>query len=371
MSGMRRIREIVTCLMLLLATVAFPGTVRGDAKEEARKHYDRAIELVDDGQLPGAVIEFQRAYDLTKNFSVLYNIGQVYVSIAKPVEAISAYEAYLVGGGRRIPADRRADVEREIARQRARVATLVFRILPDGATVRVDGNEIGKTPLAQPLLISVGEHVVSAAAQGHEPVELKVTVAGEDRRIIELALSAYPQRQVWPEALKARQAPTIAPQMAMPTASLAPSVEIPRTTVVQPPLASPPPLINTVRDAPTGARTLGNLQLAGIISSGVGLAGLAVGTTCYLIGKSRHEDAVTYWKQRNNDAMATSYQSQAKDYTIVANINLIAGGALAALGTVLYIVGEQEQPSATSHVQVSLLPTAAPGFAGINAGGTW
>ena len=368
---MGRIVRIVTCLMVLLGTAASPGTVRADAKEEARKHYDRAIDLVDNGQLAGAVVEFQRAYDLTKQFSVLYNIGQVYVSMAKPVEAIAAYEGYLVGGGRSIPADRRAEVEKEIARQKARLATLVFRILPDGATVRVDGNEIGKTPLAQPLLVGIGEHVVYAAAEGHETVELKITVAGEDRRIIELTLFARPEKNAWPEPMIAPQPATIPPQMAVPVTPLAPTVEPPYPAVAQLPAAVPPQPIDTVRDAPASAHSLSNLRITGIVSGGIGLAGLAAGTTCWLIGRSRHEDAVTYWNQRNNDATATAYQSQAKDYMIVANISLLTGGALTALGTVLYIVGEQDQPSAKSHIEVSLVPTVAPGFAGINAGGTW
>src|SRR5450759_2628312 len=179
------VKEMVFLLALSVA-VTVPQAARARAKEEARKHYDRAIELVDDAQLAEAIVEFQRSYDLTKHFSVLYNIGQVYVSLAKPVEAIAAYEGYLVGGGKNIPAARRAEVEKELARQKARLATLVFRIVPDGATIRVDGNEVGKSPLGQTMSAGIGEHVIAAAAEGHEPGEVKVTVAGEDRRTVEL-----------------------------------------------------------------------------------------------------------------------------------------------------------------------------------------
>jgi hypothetical protein len=66
---------------------------------------------------------------------VLYNIGQVFVTLAKPVEAVDAYERYLADGGEKIPAARRADVEKEIARQKARIdrgseATTGHRIRP-------------------------------------------------------------------------------------------------------------------------------------------------------------------------------------------------------------------------------------------------
>jgi tetratricopeptide (TPR) repeat protein len=141
---------------VLLGALATPQPARASEKEEARKHYDRAIELVDDGQLEGAIVEFQRSYDLTHHFAVLYNIGQVFVSLAKPVEAVDAYQRYLADGGKKILAARRAEVEKEIARQRARIATLEIRGLPEGAMVRLDGKEIGKAPIAAPVRVGVG-----------------------------------------------------------------------------------------------------------------------------------------------------------------------------------------------------------------------
>ena len=165
---MRNVVRTTVCLLVLFAAMMATYTARAGEKEEARKHYDRAIGLVDDGQLPVAIIEFQRSYDLTKNYSVLYNLGQVFVSLAKPVEAINAYQRYLAEGGKKIPAARRTEVEREIALQKARVATLSFHILPDGATIRVDGSEVGKAPTIESLVVGIGEHVVSATAEGHE-----------------------------------------------------------------------------------------------------------------------------------------------------------------------------------------------------------
>ena len=169
---MRNVVRTTVCLLVLFAAMMATYTARAGEKEEARKHYDRAIGLVDDGQLPVAIIEFQRSYDLTKNYSVLYNLGQVFVSLAKPVEAINAYQRYLAEGGKKIPAARRTEVEREIALQKARVATLSFHILPDGATIRVDGSEVGKAPTIESLVVGIGEHVVSATAEGHEPAEV-------------------------------------------------------------------------------------------------------------------------------------------------------------------------------------------------------
>jgi hypothetical protein len=356
---MQSMAKSTAILLITLGALAAPQAARADAKEEARKHYDRAIELVDDGQLEGAIVEFQRSYDLTHHFAVLYNIGQVFVSLANPVEAVDAYQRYLADGGKRIPAARRAEVQQEVARQKARIATLEIRGLPDGATVRVDGKEIGKAPIAAPVRVGVGTHNIAASAEGHDPAETQVTVAGEDRRVVDLVLVKHvveppPPPVMAPVALAVPESPVV---------SVSPPVVLPA--------AREPTVISAPVELPTRQQSVSKLRVAGIVSAAVGVAGLAAGTACWLVAKSRHNDAVTDWKQHLDDR-AQSLQSEAHDLAIGANISFIAGGTLAALGVVLYIVGAPDGQAPTRpDPHVHLMPALAPGFAGLNAGGTW
>ncbi len=342
---MRTTVNRVVLSLLLLAAVTTPQTARAGEKEEARKHYDRAIELVDDGQLPEAIIEFQRSYDLTKHFSVLYNIGQVYVSLAKPVEAIAAYEGYLVGGGKNIPAARRAEVEKEIARQKARIATLEIRGLPEGAVVRVDGKEIGKAPMPQPVRVGLGTHIIAASAEGYDPAETEVTVAGEDQKVVEL---------------------TLAKHVAEPPPQAAPVVPV---VPVLPVAAARVPAAASFQVEPsTKQRSVGNTRIAGIASGAVGVAGIVAGAVCGLTARSRHNEAMDNFGLNYDKAL--SLQGQAQDFATAADIGFIAGGALVALGAVLFIVGAPDG-RAGSDTHALILPAVGPGFAGINAGGTW
>jgi tetratricopeptide (TPR) repeat protein len=154
---------------------AASGTARADvtaeSKAEAKKHYDRAMGLNEDGQVAAAIIELKRCYEIAPHHTVLYNLGQAYISLGKPVEAVDALQRYLEEGDKAIHPARRAAVEREIARQKTRIALLVIRALPAGAMVSVDGDDVGKTPLANPVRVGVGRHVVSATAAGYEPGE--------------------------------------------------------------------------------------------------------------------------------------------------------------------------------------------------------
>jgi hypothetical protein len=183
----------IILLFAVLAIPAAPVAAHADtatnARAEAKKHFDRATELNEDGQVAEAVIELKRAYEIAPHHTVLYNLGQAYITLAKPVEAMAALQRYLDEGGKAIKPARRAEVEREIARQKTRIATLEIRGLPDGALVTIDGDDAGRAPLAAPVRVGVGKHLVTAMAAGYEAASVAVTVAGEDRRVVELTLS--------------------------------------------------------------------------------------------------------------------------------------------------------------------------------------
>jgi hypothetical protein len=110
-------------------------------------------------------------------------------------------------------------------------------------------------------------------------------------------------------------------------------------------------------------------RIAGIVSGAAGVAGIAAGTACALVARSRHNSAVSNVNQDYDKAQ--SQQSQAHDLAIGANVGFIAGGVLAVLGVVLYFIGAPDSQPATPDTHMHLMPALAPGFAGINAGGTW
>jgi hypothetical protein len=337
---MRNGMKKIVFLLVLLAPLATTRIARADTKEEARRHFDRAVELVDDGQLEGALVEFQRSYDLTRHFAVLYNIGQVLVSLARPVEAFDAYQRYLAEGRDLVPAARRAEVEREMLRQKARIATLEIRGLPAGAMVRVDGRDMGRVPIPGPLRVGVGKHSIAAAAEGYDPAATEVTVAGEDHKMVNLPLAR--------SALPATLPPPVAP----------PVFVVPAAPVV---VAMPP--------AEPAKPPMSKLRIAGIVTGAVGVAGLAAGGGFALAARDRHNEAMNTYQ--NDYPKAQSLYSEAADFVTAANVSFIAGGALVALGVVGIILGSPDRAAANSGMHAYVLPSLGPGSAGLSAAGTW
>ncbi len=59
---------------------------------------------------------------------------------------------------------------------------------PDEALVLLDGNEVGQTPLAEPLEVEAGDHVVEARAEGYQPSRRPITIAGGVEQTVTLTL---------------------------------------------------------------------------------------------------------------------------------------------------------------------------------------
>ena len=131
------------------------------------------------------------------------------------------------------------------------------------------------------------------------------------------------------------------------------------------------PTVSTIAGSPANSRPMTGMQVNGLVTAAAGITGIVTVTACWLVARSRHDDAVTYWNQGLNDAKATSLQSQAKDHVTAANVSIIADGALRALGVVLYFVGAPDALTVAPSTRAHLMPAVGPGFAGINAGGTW
>ena len=158
------------------------------ALAEARERFQRATDLFEENNYPAALAEFRRAYALAPNFRILYNVGQICFLLQDYPCALDSFQRYLAEGTGQITAQRQADVQRDVGLLEGRVARL--RIVADrpGAEVAVNDVVVGKTPLAEPVLVAAGRPRVSARLSGHLPVSKMIEVAGQQTATVELAL---------------------------------------------------------------------------------------------------------------------------------------------------------------------------------------
>ena len=164
-----------------------PAAARA-AKQEAATRFRKGLELYGDGDFQAALIEFRRAYELAPSYQVLYNIGQVYFQLQDYAGALTSLERYLAEGGAGVPASRRADVEKDIAKLRQRVAHIDVWTSVEDAEVVLDDAPLGKTPFPKPLLVSAGKHKLTATKSGRVSATKVFEIASGDTLKIALEL---------------------------------------------------------------------------------------------------------------------------------------------------------------------------------------
>lgn len=177
---------------LFACTVAF---AQPDPRVEARERFDRGLGLFDEGRYDAALAEFQRAYELSPSYRILYNLGRVYAETRDSVRAVDALERFLSEGGASIERRRRAEVDALLAEQRARVSRVWVRtnvpdaqISIDGAlALAADGTPL-RTPLREPIRVTAGRRLIGARATGHEAAERALELPGGVEETLALEL---------------------------------------------------------------------------------------------------------------------------------------------------------------------------------------
>jgi hypothetical protein len=160
--------------------------------EEARTHRDKGLKLFKDGAYEAALVEFERAYELAPTWRLHYNIALIHRQMNDFAGALDRFERFLSEGAAEVPADRKKEVDKEIAALRAKVGAVRVTIegAPAGSSVEIaiDDAPIGKTPLAKPVVVNPGKRRVTATREGLAPVTKLVSVAAGETVDVSIAL---------------------------------------------------------------------------------------------------------------------------------------------------------------------------------------
>jgi hypothetical protein len=193
-------RIVLVSLSLLLGPLPAFAQARGaqappaapnPALEEAKRHFEQAVALYNDGDYNAALAEFEASYQAYPSAAILYNVGLTQKALYRYVEAINTLERYLAGA-KSDPKERLAEVRQVIAEMRALLTELTLQITPEGASVAIDGRHAGTAPLA-PIPVAAGHHVIEISAPDHEPVRREITALAGRPINLTLALKELPK----------------------------------------------------------------------------------------------------------------------------------------------------------------------------------
>ena len=332
----RRLAQTARLAICVLCALSWtqPARAQGDASR-AEALFKEAVAARASGDNATACAKFAESATLLERPSTLVNLAQCEMDQGK---LGSAYVHAKKGLLAMAPDDQRLPAAKklvdELAPRVPRITIKVPKELPEDARVRLDGKEVDKATLAQPIPVDPGEHEVSLTAKGYTDSTSTITVVEKDTPTIELTLGVA-------------------------RSSLAPA-EGERRDV--------PGELQRPRESGTGQK------VAGFVLGAVGVGALAVGGVFGILtfkDLGDAEDDPTLCPDKACTPAGREQVDGAETKGWVSTIALGAGAALVAAGTILVLTAPSgEEPKKTTGARsVRLAPAVAPGTAGLTAFG--
>jgi hypothetical protein len=167
---------LVTLWTLMLWALARSAHARPDAPgPKAAGHFQRGVDLYNEGDFRGALVELRKAYALWPRPTVLYDVGQTEYALLDYADALKSMERYLADTGPNAP--HRDEVESTVAALRDRVGQVALSTDTPDCAVSIDERPVGTTPLSQPICASVGWRTVMLSCPGRSTLTRQVEVA--------------------------------------------------------------------------------------------------------------------------------------------------------------------------------------------------
>lgn len=156
--------------------------LRGDAK----KDYDAGKLLFGDGDFAGARLKFKAAYEATKDHRPLWNWAACEKNLRHYATAQLLIDEYLKDTA--ISPDERSDAERLRDTLAEFIAPVTITVSESGATIAVDGETIGQSPLAGPVTLDMGSRKIEVTKPGFRPYSASVDVAAGSKAAVDVKL---------------------------------------------------------------------------------------------------------------------------------------------------------------------------------------
>ncbi|MBL8914523.1 MAG: PEGA domain-containing protein [Archangium sp.] len=360
-------------LLLICLLAGSAALAASDSEKEAATRFQRGVSLFKDGDFEAALTEFKQAYRIAPFYEVLYNIGLTQRRLFQYGEAVKSLNDYLEQGGKKVSAQRREAVRKELEEIRQLTCEVTLQITGEGeAVVSVDGIEVGKTPLKEPLLLRPGKRTIVVKRGDEIATETpslltasKVTIKMEPRRAEgKLVIESDP-----PGAIIAVDGNIIGEAPALANVGVGAhtinadkdgydqaAMEVTLTEGQSRRVTIK--LVAAREDSGGGGGPRGSISIPGIVVAGAGAAmiGVAVAFNASAGGAAKQLSAL-YATGGTYDKAAQQIEATGQTSSALSWLFGVTGGAAFATGAIIFLVSLFSEPAESSDVSFFFTPT--------------
>jgi len=144
----------------------------------AKAEYEGGKILYGDKDYASAIAKFQRAYELSSDPRLLFNIAVCQKNLRKYSKMLATVRRYLEDGAALLSADDKAQAQEIVKTVEAFVSELKLTVDEKDAEVFVDDEKVGITPLVGPTFVDVGVRKIKVSKKGYKDAIVSKQVPG-------------------------------------------------------------------------------------------------------------------------------------------------------------------------------------------------
>lgn len=341
MAGPGRLRRFAAFAPICCILLQAPAASAQNDKAAAEALFDSGVRLMKQNSFAEACPKLEESERIDPAVGTLLYLGECYERVGRTASAWATFReaASLATNSNqpdraRVASNRAQELEPKLSRLSVELAPDVARI--PGVVVKRGTQRLEPSLFGTPLPVDPGEYRIEVTAPGYEtwstPIRVEAGGASASVRVPGLVKG--------PEV-----APTPPPTSQAP---LKPGAE-------GPPKSSAPP--------PSRGLTAG--QTLGLVVGGVGVIGLGLGTYFGVRTISKNSDAERFCKADNRcNQQGIDLTEKAKTDATSSNIAFAVGGALVAVGGIVFLSSGRSESE-----RVTLVPLLGPGTAAASVSG--
>lgn len=341
MAGPGRLRRFAACAPVCCILLQAAAASAQNDKAAAEALFDSGVRLMKQNSFAEACPKLEESERMDPAVGTLLYLGECYERVGRTASAWATFReaASLASNSNqpdraRVASSRAQELEPKLSRLSVELAPEVARI--QGVVVKRGAQRLEPSLFGTPLPVDPGEYRIEVAAPGYEtwstPIKVEAGGASASVRVPGLV-----------------KGPDVAPTPPPAQAPLRPGTDAP----------SPGP------SAPPPDRGLTTGQTLGLVVGGVGVIGLGLGTYFGVRTITKNSDAERFCNADNRcNQEGIDLTEKAKKDATSSNIAFAAGGALVALGGIVFLSSGRSESE-----RVTLVPLLGPGTAAASVSG--
>jgi hypothetical protein len=362
-------RKVRLGLAVLLLSASATSVAAGDEKgpQQAESLFRNGKELLAQQDYARACPLLAESYRLDPATGSLLALAICHEGQGKVAAALAEYGKVVTRSQRESRPDREKAAREKAKSLEAQVSMLTINVEQgaqqiDGIQVKRNGVVVGSSAWGTPIPVDGGEQIVEASAPGMTPWRATVSIAAKvDSKEVTVPLlePKTPERPA-PKAVE-RATPKVSDEAPKPAALPPP----PTTAIVV-------PTESRTEEHPSSRGTA--LQGAGIATTIAGVVTLGIGAGFLVRAIGKNSDSKAGCDGNVCSIQGTQDRWEAQDAGNVATISFIAGGVLAAGGTMMFLLGRPRRTltACAGSTCIGAVPTPVDhGFGGVLQGSFW